>query len=128
MEVAQVLGIGIIATVMAMVIRAHKPELSLLISLAAGALLLLLVLDKVSLLVKFLSGLAQNAGLNSIYFVTVLKVIAVAYLVGFGAQICRDAGERALGDKIELAGKVIILVFALPIMMRVLETVTRLLQ
>jgi stage III sporulation protein AD len=127
-EVAQVLGIGIVATVLAVVLRAHKPEMALLVSLAAGTLLLLLVLDKVAVLVKFLSGLAQRAGLDSIYFVTVLKVIAVAYLVGFGAQICRDAGERALGDKLELAGKIIILVFALPVMMRVLETVTRLLQ
>lgn len=127
MEVAaKVLGIGLFSTVIAVVLRSQKPELAVQLSLAAGALILLLVMDQAAIVVKAISGMAQRAQLNSIYFATVLKVIAIAYLVGFGAQVCRDAGERALGDKVELAGKVLILVFALPIMMRVLDAVARL--
>jgi len=39
--------------------------------------------------------------------------------------VCRDAGEGAIASKVELAGKVIILLAALPVLIAVLETVTR---
>jgi len=54
-------------------------------------------------------------------------VMGVAYLAGFGAQICRDAGESSLGIKLELAGKIIILFLAVPIMVAIMEMILRLL-
>jgi stage III sporulation protein AD len=43
------------------------------------------------------------------------------------AQICRDAGEGTIASKIEMAGKILILLLALPILTAVLEVVVRLL-
>ena len=48
------------------------------------------------------------------------------YIVEFGAQISRDAGEDAIASKIELAGKVIIMVLAIPIMLALLELIIKL--
>ncbi|MDD3749752.1 MAG: SpoIIIAC/SpoIIIAD family protein [Firmicutes bacterium] len=52
----------------------------------------------------------------------------MAYQPGFGAELCRDAGERATAGKLELAGKIIILITALPVLIAVLETVSRFLK
>ena len=57
--------------------------------------------------------MAQKANLDSIYITTVLKVIGIAYIAG-GSQICKDSGEGAIASKIELGGK-ILMVLALPI-------------
>ena len=43
-----------------------------------------------------------------------VKIIGMAYLVQFGAEICRDAGESAIGSRVELGGRVLILSLTLP--------------
>jgi stage III sporulation protein AD len=56
----------------------------------------------------------------------VLKIIGIAYIAEFGAQIVRDAGQESIASKIELAGKVLILVLAIPIISIIIETVMKL--
>lgn len=126
MGIFQVVGIGLITTVLAVVLRGPKPELATLLSLAAGALLLLAVLPPLGEVVMTLAGLSREVHLNFQYLGTILKIIGISYLVGFGAQIARDAGERALAEKMELAGKVAVMVMAIPVMLAVLESVARL--
>ncbi|MNJ03061.1 Stage III sporulation protein AC/AD protein family protein [compost metagenome] len=64
--------------------------------------------------------------MESIYLKTVLKIIGIAYIAEFGAQIVRDAGQESIASKIELAGKVLILVLAIPIISIIIETVMKL--
>lgn len=123
-EALRMVGIGLVVAVMAVTIRTTRPELALPLSLAGGAFLLLLVLQRLAGIVGVLTDLASRAHLSAPYLQIVLKVIAVSYLVGLGAQVCRDAGERALADKVELAGRILILAMALPIMVAVVDTVT----
>ncbi|HBI03894.1 MAG TPA: stage III sporulation protein AD, partial [Paenibacillaceae bacterium] len=70
---------------------------------------------------------AAQANLNMIYLDTILKIIGIAYIAEFGAQVTRDAGQGAIASKIELAGKVLIMVMAIPILSLIVETIVRLL-
>ncbi|GGE46583.1 hypothetical protein GCM10011391_26730 [Pullulanibacillus camelliae] len=67
--------------------------------------------------------MAVNANLNLVYMTTILKIIGIAYIAEFGVQIARDAGQGALASKIELAGKILILVMAIPIIMAIIKTI-----
>lgn len=127
MEIVRLVGIALIAAVLAILLRAERPELAIQVSIAAGALLLLLTVGRLVEVLELLLGLVRRAGLDLFYLNTVLKIIGVGYLVGFAAQICRDAGERAVAEKLELAGKVAIMALALPILLAVVDAVTRIL-
>ena len=70
---------------------------------------------------------AVGAGINLVYLQTLLRVIGIAYLAEFGAQVCRDAGEGSIASRIELAAKVIILVMAVPIVVEIMESILLLL-
>ncbi len=74
-----------------------------------------------------LKKLASDANINLVYVETILKIIGIAYIAEFGAQITRDAGQSAIAAKIELAGKIIIITIAIPILKVIIETVLRLL-
>ena len=126
MDVLPLIGLGLLATVLLVALRPLRPELATLLSLAAGACLLALVLGRLRAVVATLSAMASKAELDPVFLRTVLKVIGVSYLAGFTAQVCRDAGEGAMAGKVELAGKVAILLLALPVMWAVLDTVLRL--
>ncbi len=57
-----------------------------------------------------------------------LKVIAVSYLTQFTVDICKDAQETAIASKVELAGKITILIMALPIYLGVFKVIDGILK
>lgn len=74
-----------------------------------------------------LEKLALNANVNMMYVETILKIIGIAYIAEFGAQITKDAGQGAIASKIEMTGKILIMVMAIPILTVIIETVIGLL-
>lgn len=125
MEVFQIVGVGIIATTFALVLRQHRPEFALQISIVTGLVIFMFVVNQLNYVVQVLNDLAQRIDLDMIYFSTILKIIGIAYITEFGAQICRDAGEQAIASKIELGGKVIIIVIAVPILTAILDLIIK---
>lgn len=71
--------------------------------------------------------LAAKSNVNMIFLKTILKIIGIAYIAEFGAQIIRDAGLETIASKVELAGKILIMVMAIPIITVLIETVLTLL-
>ncbi len=126
MEIVQVVGLGLIAAVLVIILREYRPELAMQVSLVAGIIIMLLVINHIISAVYVITEAAVGAGVNLIYLQTLLRIIGIAYLAEFGAQVCRDAGEGSIGSRIELAAKVIILVMAVPIVVEVMDSIIRL--
>lgn len=126
MDVLQIVAIGLIATVLIVVVKSQRPELAVLLSVAAGVILFLLVLGKIGSIMDIFKDLASRAGISMVYLGTILKIIGIAYIAEFGAQICRDAGEGAVATKIEFAAKILIMVLAVPIVVAVLQALLKL--
>ena len=127
MNIMQIVAIGLTAAVLALIVRQQRPDIAMMISLAAGTILFLMILGNLKSVVTVVNQLSHKASLDSIYLSTVLKVIGISYIAEFGAQICRDAGESAIASKIELGGKVLIMMLAVPILSALLETILKLL-
>lgn len=128
MEILALVGVALVAGVLLVVLRGMgRPELAMLVSLLAGALLLLAVLDKVFGVVDLLEALGRRSGVDGAQIGVLLKVIGIAYVADFGTAVLRDAGESALAQKVELAGKAAILLLAVPLVLAILDTVLRLL-
>ena len=126
MDIWQIVGLALIVTVLCVVLKQIRPEIALQLSILAGAAIFILIISKIKVVVDLLQTLADQANISSYYLVIVLKIVGVAYLAEFGAQICRDAGEGALATKIELAAKVGVIVLAIPIIVAITESLVRL--
>ena len=128
MEILQIVGVGIVATVLIVLLRqSNRSECALLVSLVTGIIIFTLILNKLKYVVEVLNQLVRSTGVEFAYFTTILKIIGIAYIVEFGAQISRDAGENAIASKIELGGKVIMMVLALPILLALMDLVVKIL-
>ena len=128
MEIGNLLAIAVIVTVITVLIRPVRPEIAVWLSVITGLVIIGRILPLIDFLVRTLTDIVARTKASPVYFSTVLKVVGIAYLTGFGAEVCRDAGERATAGKLELAGKIIILITALPVLIAVLETVSRFLK
>ncbi|MFD0958705.1 stage III sporulation protein AD [Paenibacillus chungangensis] len=127
MDMIQIVGISLIATVLIVIVREQKPAFAFLLAAFTGLFIFLFVIGKIEAVITVLEDLAARSGIPSVYLKTVLKIIGIAYIAEFGAQIVRDAGQESIASKIEFAGKVFILVMAIPIISVIVETVIGLL-
>lgn len=124
MDIARWVGLGIGAAVLYAVLREARPEMAAVLSLAAGAVLMLGVLGGVQEVTAAMRSLSSRVGLEGTYVSTLLRVIGIAYLAQFGAQACRDAGAGGIADKVELCGKVAVLSIAAPVVVSLMDVVT----
>ncbi|MFY9520125.1 MAG: stage III sporulation protein AD, partial [Caldicoprobacterales bacterium] len=85
------------------------------------------VVSSLSVVIETISNLFNKSNMDSVYITTILKVIGIAYLADFGAQLCKDAGESAIAAKIELGGKILILLLAIPILTALMELILKIL-
>lgn len=123
----QIVGLGLVATILILVLKEQKPLFAFLLAMCTGIIIFLYLVEKIGGIIDVLEGLAESSGVNMVYFKTILKIIGIAYIAEFGAQIVRDAGQESIASKIELAGKVLIMVSAVPIISIIIETIMKLL-
>jgi len=123
MDIFQIVAIGVITAVCAMVLKEHKQETALLVAITGGILILLSVVGYFSDIFNTLTGFLDASGIPSQIYVVVFRIIGIGYIADFSASIVEDAGQRALAGKILLAGKLIIMVLALPILQLLFDTI-----
>lgn len=127
MDIIQVVGLGLLATVLVLIVKEQKPMFAFLLTTFTGIVIFLFLIGKISSVIHMLEDLAVKSNINMIYLKTILKIIGIAYIAEFGAQVVRDAGQESIASKIELAGKILIMVMAIPIITVIIETVVKLL-
>jgi len=123
MEMAQLVGFGVASALLALTLRQTRPEMALLVSLAAGACLFSAVVGKLGEVIGAMSSLAQRAEMPDNVLPLLLRIIGVASLCEMGAELCRDAGESGIAAKIEMGGKLMVLAMAMPVAMALVELV-----
>lgn len=124
MNVIGIAGIAVCAAVVAAMLRRYHQEYATLLSIAAGVVILLEIFANVSPALGRIGTLLSSSGLSSDYALILLKTLGISFLVQFAADSCRDAGENALASKMELAGKIAIVVVSLPLFEKIAETAT----
>ncbi|MGD7007810.1 stage III sporulation protein AD [Metabacillus sp. 84] len=123
MQIIQIVGLGLVATFLALVLKEQKPTFAFLLVVFTGCVIFLYLVDQVYEIIRMIEKIAVNANVNLIYVETIMKIIGIAYIAEFGAQLTKDAGQGAIASKIELGGKILILTMAIPILTVIIETV-----
>ena len=114
MDVVKIIGIALIGCIAALLIKTYFPGLSVLLSILTGAVILLIAFEAVKPVLTMVNDLFSATGLTADYGKTVVKALGVCLLAGFAADSCRDAGEKALANKVELVCKIAVTAMALP--------------
>jgi stage III sporulation protein AD len=128
MNLIPIIGAGIIAAMLALTLRQHRPEFGMYISLIAGVIILLAIVRSITPVLDTFEMLIGAVSLNAVYGAALLKALAICYLTQLACDTCRDSGETAIAGKIEMAGKLAIVLVSLPLFAAVAETVAGLIN
>ncbi|GAB6889240.1 stage III sporulation protein AD [Geobacillus sp. FSL K6-0789] len=123
MDILQIVGLGLVATFLVVLLQEQKSSLSFLLTVFVGCTIFLLLVDQISNILLTLREMAEGAHIQMVYLEMMLKIIGIAYIAEFAAQISKDAGQGAIAAKIELGGKIVILALAVPILTAIIEAV-----
>ena len=127
MDIVKIIGVGLIALIIIIIVRQYKPEFTLYVSLLAGAIILMFLMDKLDAIISLLTTLSNKTAINNEFLVLLIKITGIAFLTEFAVSVCKDSGESAIANKIDMGGTVIIVSMSIPIISSLLETVVEIL-
>ena len=127
MDIVKIIGTGLIALIIIVILRQYKPEFAIYVSIIAGILILLFSFSNISGVINLLKDISNRVNINSKFLGIILKITGIAILTEFAVSICQDSGEKAIANKIDIGGKVIIITISLPIISSLLETILKVL-
>ncbi|WP_410506211.1 stage III sporulation protein AD [Haloimpatiens sp. FM7315] len=125
MDIVKICAFAFVALFVMSLFKGSKNQITMAISMVCGIIILMAMIDKLSVIIKFLQNLAVKANIDFVYLNVVFKVLGIAFLATFCSEICKDAGENSIASKVEFSGKIFILVLSIPILMAVLDAILK---
>ena len=126
-EIIKIIGIGLVALVIAIILKQYRPEFAIYVSMVAGVLILVLIMDKFTGIINLLKSISDKTYINQQFLGILLKITGIAIITEFAVSICSDAGEKAIASKIEIGSKVIIIAMSIAIISSLLELIVEIL-
>ncbi len=123
MDMIQIVLLGIIATILFILLKDVNVTFAFIILILTSIIMLLFILQRIGFIIDLLNVLGERASIDGVYLKTILQIIGIAYITELGANITKDAGLTSVASKIELAGKILILILAIPIITAVIEAI-----
>lgn len=124
MDMTKLIGIGISGAVAAIILKEYKPAFAVTIGIITSAVIFFFSLSEIRYIFDVIDTISQHLSLDESYIKTIMRIIGISYLTCFGSEICRDAGQNAIAQKIDFAGKVMIIATSIPILTSVLNLLT----
>ena len=127
MDIFKIIGVAILSAVAILCVRQTRQDVAVVLSIAAGLVILLMILNSLTTVITAFNDIAETTGIDSGLFSGVIKIIGVGYLTEFSADILEDGGLKNLSDKVIFAGKVLIMLMALPVLTEIISLIKELL-
>lgn len=115
--------IGIAGMLMALQLKALKPEYSAYLCMGVSLLIFLAVADKLAEIVAGIQAIQNALPLHVGYIQTLMKIIGITYIAEFASDLCKDAGYQTIAGQIQIFGKLTILAVSIPILTALLDTI-----
>lgn len=127
MSILGICIVAIIGAILAITLKHTTPQLSITLTLITGVIVFIAVCSVLPQITEKINSLINAAGVKTEFAAILFKSVGICFLCQFSSDICKDAGQSALAGRVELAGKIMILISSLPLMEEVLNTASSLL-
>lgn len=114
-KIVSIAGLCIISAILCKLFATEGKEYALYIKIAAAASIMSAVLIYISPIAETVRNIFSRAGADKEYLTILFKAMGICYITQFACDICKDSGENALASHAELAGKISLMLLALPL-------------
>lgn len=112
---------AVAASLVCLLLKKSNPELAIPLSAAVCAGAVLLLGGLLRPLMELLTRAAEMGGVSPAVLMPVIKSVGIGICSRVAADLCKDSGQGAMAQCVELAGTVCALYTALPLMESLLD-------
>lgn len=126
MLLCKMAAVAFVAAVLSLALKKDQPAYAFLVSVCAAVGLLAVVTQQVQPVIVWLQtlgGILPGQGIE-----TLLRVMGIALVAQLAGDLCREAGMSAASTAVELCGRVLALLQALPLLQDLLSAYAGYLQ
>ncbi|BAC13847.1 stage III sporulation protein AD [Oceanobacillus iheyensis] len=123
MDILQIVLLGVVAAILYILLKEVNKSLAFFLILITGIIIFFSVIQQIQLIFETIRTLGNQANIQTLYLNTILKIIGISYIAEIGSHLTKDAGLDSVSKYIELAGKIFILLLAVPIITTVIEAI-----
>ncbi|MBR5306828.1 MAG: hypothetical protein IKU47_07890 [Oscillospiraceae bacterium] len=124
MEIFKLAAIILTAVIVVGALPTFSKEISLIITLSCCTVILLYILKMIVPVVEYVRELTRNIYFDR--FDVVLKAVGVGLITQFVSDTAIDCGNRSLANQMIFAGRICVLMLAIPVFVQVLGIIERL--
>ncbi len=128
MDIYKVMGVALIGVILNILFKQYKPEYALFVSIATGTIIFTYVITALMPAFDSINQILTAYKSSSIYIMAILKTLGICYISSFIADCCIDCGQTVIAGKVNLAGKVSIVVISLPLFDNIIQLAVSLLN
>ena len=123
MNIISIMAVGIIGTILTIVVKQYKPEFAIFASIITVVIILSYIIGAVLPIISGINSLLNKTTISFGHLSILIKTIGICYLTQFICDICKDSGQTAISNMIEIAGKVAICIVSLPLFRDIISTI-----
>ena len=125
-EILRICAIVLAGLVIITLIKNYRPEFTVPVTITLSLLILWSAAESLKYIFTYMHTMYGQLSNGNEYFPVIIKVLAIAYITEFTASLCEDAGQKSIGTKVELAGKISVFFVAIPVFTSLLNLLGRL--
>lgn len=126
MTIITICGAAIVTAVLAVMLRSQSPHSAMLLSVAAGAIIILSLLKNLPGTLSGIQSVLSDGGIDTADIAILLKVMGICFVTEFTCDCVTEAGLLSLSTNISFAGKILVLLTSLPLFQIIISVITRL--
>lgn len=120
-------GFCICSAILAVILRQHCREQSLMLALAACTAVIAGFMSFFSPMITEISDIFTRAGISDAYLSLIFKATAICIITQITCELCRDSGETAIASVAEIWGRGAVTFISLPLIKALLEQINEIL-
>lgn len=115
MILTKIIFIAVITLILSITISKFNAEFKVYISVIFGILVMFMLLDELKGYFNELVNIYNKYDIKIENFSIILKIVGIAYICDFISLLCKDLNHESIGKKVEIAGKLIILIYSVDV-------------
>lgn len=123
MLLAKIIFTAVITVILGITISNFNKEFKVHITVIFGILIMLMLFRELKIYVQEFIDIFIKYNIKTEYFSTILKIVGIAYICDFISLLCKDLNYESVGKKVEMAGKLIILIYSIDVIRLFLDQV-----
>ena len=107
--------LGVVAAVCVISVKEYRADIAMLISIVAGVMILLTVVDYFSDIFARIKVLLDTSEVDTSLIKYLIKIVSIGIIIELSSSTIEESGQKALADKVVIAGKIIIIALTMPL-------------